>query len=518
MSTLSVVIGVALKGLLGRKLRAVLTALAIVLGVAMISGTFVLTDTIKAAFSTVFTDGLQEHRRGRSPARARSAATRTTTSRRRRFPSRCSRRCARCRASRAPRAASPTRRSSSVATARSSRRGGAPSLALQRPPARRPALQPARAHRRAPGRAARTRSRSTRTTASKKHYTVGDTIGVHRARPGAAVPRSPGSSSFGGVSLARRRDAGDLRPPDGAEALRQGGQARRDRRRREAGVTPSELVARDPAAAAGDRAGAHGRRRRRSRRRRTRTASSTILKYFLLAFGGIALFVGALRDREHARRSRSPSGRASSRRCARSARPRRQVLRSVAARGARDRRCSRSVVGLFLGLGAREGPERALRRASGSTCRRSGTVFATRTIVVSLVVGIVVTLLAVVRPALARDARPADRGRARGRGAAAVALRALRPVRRARRRSSVAVALMLVGLFGGGISTSCGCSRSASALLASSSASRCSRRRSCRRSRACSAGRRRASAARRARSRAATRCGTRSAPPRPRPR
>ena len=46
---------VALKGLAGRKLRALLTGVAIVLGVAMISGTYVLTDTIKAAFSTVFT-------------------------------------------------------------------------------------------------------------------------------------------------------------------------------------------------------------------------------------------------------------------------------------------------------------------------------------------------------------------------------------------------------------------------------------------------------------------------------
>src|SRR5580692_6453366 len=46
---------VALKGLAGRKLRAALTAFAVVLGVAMISGTFVLTDTIKAGFSTVFT-------------------------------------------------------------------------------------------------------------------------------------------------------------------------------------------------------------------------------------------------------------------------------------------------------------------------------------------------------------------------------------------------------------------------------------------------------------------------------
>src|SRR4030081_294161 len=46
---------VAVRGLLGRKLRASLTAVAIVLGVAMVSGTYILTDTIKSAFSTVFT-------------------------------------------------------------------------------------------------------------------------------------------------------------------------------------------------------------------------------------------------------------------------------------------------------------------------------------------------------------------------------------------------------------------------------------------------------------------------------
>ena len=47
---------VALRGLLGRKVRAVLTALAVVLGVAMISGTFVLTDTIDRAFDNLFTE------------------------------------------------------------------------------------------------------------------------------------------------------------------------------------------------------------------------------------------------------------------------------------------------------------------------------------------------------------------------------------------------------------------------------------------------------------------------------
>ena len=49
-------IRVALRGLAGRKLRATLTALAIILGVAMMSGTFVLTDTIDKAFSSIFDD------------------------------------------------------------------------------------------------------------------------------------------------------------------------------------------------------------------------------------------------------------------------------------------------------------------------------------------------------------------------------------------------------------------------------------------------------------------------------
>jgi putative ABC transport system permease protein len=45
---------VTLKGLMGRKLRACLTAFAIVLGVAMVSGTYVLTDTMDKAFNQIF--------------------------------------------------------------------------------------------------------------------------------------------------------------------------------------------------------------------------------------------------------------------------------------------------------------------------------------------------------------------------------------------------------------------------------------------------------------------------------
>jgi putative ABC transport system permease protein len=54
------VIGVALRGLLGRKLRSVLTAFAIVLGVAMISGSFVLTDTLGKTIDGVYEESYKE--------------------------------------------------------------------------------------------------------------------------------------------------------------------------------------------------------------------------------------------------------------------------------------------------------------------------------------------------------------------------------------------------------------------------------------------------------------------------
>ena len=53
-------IGVALKGLAGRKVRALLTALAVVIGVSMVSGTFVLTDTTKKAFDGIFSSSYDQ--------------------------------------------------------------------------------------------------------------------------------------------------------------------------------------------------------------------------------------------------------------------------------------------------------------------------------------------------------------------------------------------------------------------------------------------------------------------------
>src|SRR3954465_4152371 len=53
-------IAVALKGLLGRKVRALLTAFAVVIGVAMVSGTFDLTDTMQKAFDGIFTASYEQ--------------------------------------------------------------------------------------------------------------------------------------------------------------------------------------------------------------------------------------------------------------------------------------------------------------------------------------------------------------------------------------------------------------------------------------------------------------------------
>src|SRR6187200_1831177 len=44
-------------GLLARKLRTILTSIAIVLGVAIVAGTFILTDQINSAFDEIFQTG-----------------------------------------------------------------------------------------------------------------------------------------------------------------------------------------------------------------------------------------------------------------------------------------------------------------------------------------------------------------------------------------------------------------------------------------------------------------------------
>src|SRR3954451_18415122 len=45
------------RGLAARKMRAALTAMAVLLGVAMVAGSYVLTDTINSSFDQIFSAG-----------------------------------------------------------------------------------------------------------------------------------------------------------------------------------------------------------------------------------------------------------------------------------------------------------------------------------------------------------------------------------------------------------------------------------------------------------------------------
>ena len=184
--------------------------------------------------------------------------------------------------------------------------------------------------------------------------------------------------------------------------------------------------------------------------KKDQTASSRFFKYFLLAFAGIALFVGAFviantlsitiaqRMREFATlRTLGAS--------------RRQVLWSVVIE-ALVIGVLGSIVGLFLGLGLAK-LLNALFVVFGIDLPQGQTVFATRTVVVSLLVGTIVTLVASIRPARRATRVPPIAAVREGSVLPAVAVREVRAGHRARRSSSPAIALVALGALGSGIAT-----------------------------------------------------------------
>ncbi len=235
-----------------------------------------------------------------------------------------------------------------------------------------------------------------------------------------------------------------------------------------------------------------------------------IIRIFLLAFGGVAIFVGAFtifntlsitvaqRSREFATLRTIGA-------------ERRQVLGSVLAE-ATAVGVTASVIGIGLGVAIAKGLQ-SVFSAAGMDLPQTGLVFASRTVIVSLLVGVLVTVISGITPAIratrispvAGCAR-APRSRLARRPTAARDRdghhRPRRPdprLRAVRRRDQ-----------GREPAPDAGTGRAA----AVSPASRCSRRVSPARSPPCSAARPRASAAPPADSRAATRCATPGARPR----
>lgn len=435
-------IGVALKGLLGRKLRAALTAVAIVLGVAMISGTYVLTDTIKAAFSTVFTEVYKNTDAvitGKSaiggnanngvvlPSLPQSLLTRV-----RGLPGV---EVAEGGVNDQAKLVGPDNKVVS--------RGGAPSLAFSVNPRGDQRFNPLVLS------AGRWPSGSNEIaidakTASTKHFTVGDSIGVLAQGPLerfriTGLVRFAGLSSLGGATLAIFDLPTAQRLFDKRGKLDSIGLAGKPN------VTPDQLVAQIRPLLPKTAQVRTGQQEAKQAAKDTNGFLS-ILEYFLLAFGFVALFVGtfviantlgitvAQRMRELAiLRTLGAT--------------RRQVYWSVVLE-AFVIGVIGSVIGLFLGLGL----AKLLNQVFvwfGIDLPQVGTVFATRTVVVALAVGIVVTLIAAIRPALrATRVQPI----------AAVREGAVLPPSRLARFGphiaivviALAFGLMLFGLFGGG--------------------------------------------------------------------
>ena len=439
-------IGVALKGLAGRKLRAALTAVSIVLGVSMISGTYVLTDTIKAAFGTVFT---QVYKNTDAVITGKSAiggnANQGVTP-----PSLPESLLQKVRG--LPGVAEAEGGISDQAKLVGSNdkvissSGGAPSLAFSVNPKGDQRFNPlvlTSGHwPQGPHEIAIDAK-----TAKAKHFAIGDSIGVLTRGPVekfhiVGTVRFGGLSSLGGATLA----IFDL--PTAQRIFNKAGKLDSIGIASKQNVTPGQLVAQvQPLlpATAQVRTGAQ----EAKQAAKDTNGFLSFLEYFLLAFGFIALFVGsfviantlgitiAQRSRELATLRTLGA-------------TRRQVYWSVVLE-AFVIGVIASVIGLFLGLGLAK-LLNTLFVSFGIDLPQVGTVFKTRTIVVALVVGVVVTLIAAIRPALrATRVEPI----------AAVREGAVLPPSRLARFGpyiaivviAVSVGLMLVGLFVGGLST-----------------------------------------------------------------
>ncbi|HEX4930934.1 MAG TPA: ABC transporter permease, partial [Gaiellaceae bacterium] len=383
----------ALKGLLGRKLRAALTALAIVLGVAMISGTYVLTDSIDSAFDTIFT----EVRKGSSAVVTGKAAFDLSNE---------------GSGVTAPplddRVLETIRQVKGVAFAEGSVdsesttligrdgkaivKGGAPNLGFAIPNGESPFNPLALEAGSWPGPNEVVIDTG---TAKEEGLQIGDTIGVQAEGPVerlrlAGFVRLNASISIGGATLA----GFDL--PTAQRLFDKVGKLDEIAVSASAGTTDAQLIRNiedvlpegaqvrtGQAQAADDASGTN--------------EFITFLQSFLLAFAGIALFVGsfvianslsitiAQRAREFATvRTLGAS--------------RRQILGSIVIE-ALVVGVLASVKGLFLGLGLAKLLFWLFDRF-GFTLPNSGLLFETRTIVVSLLVGVIVTLLASLRPAI----------------------------------------------------------------------------------------------------------------------
>jgi len=381
----------ALRGLLGRKLRTALTAIAIVLGVATISGTYVLTDSINNAFHSIFFEtraGSDAVISGKSPFDVSSDSGTTTPP----FDESLLQQVRGL-----PEVAEAQGQVNGQAhligkDGKAIVYGGAPNLgfSIADGTSRFNPLQLVSGTWPKANEVVVDKS-----TASKEHLQLGQVIGVQAQGPVRRL-RLSGTVKFGSVSTIGGATLAGFDLPTAQQLFDKPGKLDEIALAASQGVSDPKLISAVQSILPADA------------QVRTATAQShedakdtnsfvSFLQKFLLGFGGVALFVGsfvianslsitiAQRTREFATLRTLGASRG-------------QVLRSVMLE-ALVMGTLASLVGLFAGLALAKGLF-SLFDAVGFTLPNNGLTLETRTVVVALVVGIVVTLLASLRPAL----------------------------------------------------------------------------------------------------------------------
>jgi putative ABC transport system permease protein len=383
-------IHVALRGLMRRKLRTALTAIAIVLGVALITGTYVLTDSIKGAFGGIFT---QVYRGTDATVTGKSAFTlsgqNNTTA-----PPFAQSLLPKIRA--LPDVADAVGgvggSAHLIVNGKVVAFGGAPNLGFSVDPTQPELNSLTLIDGTWPG---RNQVVIDQATAQKKDLKVGQTIGVQANGPTLQMKISGlvhfgGAASLGGATLS----GFDL--PTGQRLFERVGKLDQIRAKANPGVSPAKLAAQIRAILPPGTQVKTGAQQAKSDAKDTESFLN-FLQDFLLAFGGIALFVGAFvivnslsitikqRTRELATlRTLGAS--------------RRQVRFSIVVEGFVIGAFA-SVVGIGVGLGLGVGLFK-LFDLVGFTLPNNGLVLHTRTVVVALIVGILITVLASLIPAM----------------------------------------------------------------------------------------------------------------------
>ncbi len=415
-----------LRGLFARKVRAILTGLAVLMGVAMISGTYVFTDTINSTFDKVFEDanqGVDVVISGRSEFDTEQAGPvskeipESLVDRVREVPGVLV-------------AAGSVEDFASIFKENGAQVEtlGAPPLLFSRPPERFDPLDYVQGEPPAnPQEVAIDEG-----TSDKEQLMIGDRVSLV-GRSGRRNFRISGLAKFGEVSSLGGATVSVVTLPVAQDLADQRGTVDSIQAAAEPGVAPEELAVRLERSLP-DTVEVKTGTQDATDQAESIQSSLSFLNTLLLVFAGIAVFVGAFiifntfsitvaqRTKEFALLRTLGASRG-------------QVLRSVMFEGLIVGLVA-SVLGLFVGIVTAQGIN-ALFKAFGADLPQEGLVLETRTVIVALLVGTIVTMISSLAPARRATRVPP---------LAALREETAAPLPPTRRRKVLSWALLLAGL------------------------------------------------------------------------